>query len=1711
MCNIWLYVTLTVSGAVFVLCDDDAFCNDTLTSQTQTPCRSCLANTHITCPEGTTQLTTGHGSEDCSYVQTIGTHRVRLKGCRHKCERVIKVASCCNGYWGSQCEECVGGVENQCYGRGLCDDGYEGTGMCTCLDAFNGTACEFCKDNQMYGENCDLECKCVNGTCNNGPEGDGSCECFFGYTGKLCDKEIPGCDNVTCADDAKCVMIGRNATCVCDDGYEEVETQGCVAIDACLSSPCDDNADCESTGPNLHRCTCKKGYQGDGLYCNPINRCHENSGGCVSNTSVCVYRGPGEVLEKMNANFSDPVTGDSLHIATQVLKTLFRDLLTEHGPLTIFVPTDKGFKAIRRSGLADFLKDKDRARQILFQHVIVGQLLMEDMANSTVFYTLQGSSAELQARGSGFRFKLHGTREKARILKSDVVASNGVIHIINSLLTSQPNQMGNKSVELFDLINSEGRHNRFVTLIRAAGMESWFNSANLTIFTPSNSAWSALPEGSLDYLQSPKGKDRLVSLLQNHIFPGVIRATDLINLQRLKSYDGSSVTVEISEVGKIMLNGVARISQTNIPGKNGVYHHIEAVLLPEGIKSVIPNRCDNSISRIIRGSCGPCEGVLKCPGSSDAAMNATAYGCNYWVKAGSRYIALIGCARMCNRTFVTPQCCPDFYGRECKPCHGAFKQICSGHGRCMDGYSFDGKCICDKGFDGVACQVCSDKKMFGTNCSQECTCLYGNCDNGPQGTGKCKEGSCADGYWGENCEMKKNVCLRHALVCHAHSVCVKDSTRTSCVCKPGYEGNGVSCQEIDPCLRADRGGCHPQATCKKTGPGMHQCTCDQGWVGDGTYYCYRSTPCVSSYTCHNNATCKAVAAGEYVCICDKGFQGNGTFCTSTDPCSTNNGGCHAEATCTSLGMGKANCTCPENYGGDGRNCYSSINVEIKQYPDLSQLAALFAAIPPEDNIVADLNNSYTLFAPNNEAIKRFKTKAPSNFWDDEGNILTLQGYHLLSGSYTISRLKQLTKLLNKVNTLADGMSANVSVINNKEVFVNDARVVKADIPAINGYIHVIDKVLEPYPVSVDQPSLEEFFMAHPEFSMFSDNLKKANLFTDVDDMDTYTLFVPMNAFLQHNGITTMSAKFLSLFIVPKLVMSTTISDGQRENTILGSHDQLQFSRRGAKIYVNDVLISRPDMPTDGGVIHGIDGIIRSTVRHCDVKKKNNTYGKCVSCQIGIAASTCPTGYTQAKNLSLRTGCTYTEPVVQGGESKFLGCQAWCTVNFTPGCCSGYYGPDCEECPGGADTPCNNHGVCSSSGECQCNERFSGVECQSCADGWTGNNCSIDTTSCDYNNGGCNAAADCSKIDGAIICVCKPGYIGTDGTDCRQPCAYANGGCHPNAKCIYQDKEVICECSEGYIGDGKHNCDKDVCKIEGSPCLPQKYCTYLKITGMLNNTVMCSCEDNYQGNQTGTFCINRSLFEAVKSMTITREFYKELVDKTWYSQRQDIISLLQGMDGNKTVFLPTDSSLQGYNLTTNDLENHIVNRSVMVEPEWWYDNGNMFETLAGKTIVIRRHSEFTVNGITILKRNLQTANGLVHIIAQPLWMNGPPAAPSTPEPTQTTGTSPDNPLVTVMVTREQKESSIVAPVVGAVFGVLALVAIAVLAVWLWKGKATGFMQFRKRFRKGSDNSLSLARIHSDKDEDLVALESPEVKKFNNPLYNVKDGYDNLDDD
>lgn len=67
--------------------------------------------------------------------------------------------------------------------------------------------------------------------------------------------------------------------------------------------------------------------------------------------------------------------------------------------------------------------------------------------------------------------------------------------------------------------------------------------------------------------------------------------------------------------------------------------------------------------------------------------------------------------------------------------------------------------------------------------------------------------------------------------------------------------NIMICEEIDNCQLPNRGGCHLQAKCVKTGPMENECLCEQGWVGDGTY-CYPSVLCDSHRDCHKDARCR---------------------------------------------------------------------------------------------------------------------------------------------------------------------------------------------------------------------------------------------------------------------------------------------------------------------------------------------------------------------------------------------------------------------------------------------------------------------------------------------------------------------------------------------------------------------------------------------------------------------------------------------------------------------------------------------------------------------------------------------------------------------------------------------------------------------------------------------------------------------------------------
>uniref|UniRef100_A0A0G4IG18 EGF-like domain-containing protein n=1 Tax=Chromera velia CCMP2878 TaxID=1169474 RepID=A0A0G4IG18_9ALVE len=113
--------------------------------------------------------------------------------------------------------------------------------------------------------------------------------------------------------------------------------------------------------------------------------------------------------------------------------------------------------------------------------------------------------------------------------------------------------------------------------------------------------------------------------------------------------------------------------------------------------------------------------------------------------------------------------------------------------------------------------------------------------------------------------------------------------------------------------------CNQNATCADN-IGSFECTCNDGWTGDGLT-CSNEDECsLNSHDCHGNATC-ADNIGSFVCACNDGWSGSGVSCSNEDECSLNSHDCNQNATCAD-NIGSFECTCNDGWTGDGLTCSS---------------------------------------------------------------------------------------------------------------------------------------------------------------------------------------------------------------------------------------------------------------------------------------------------------------------------------------------------------------------------------------------------------------------------------------------------------------------------------------------------------------------------------------------------------------------------------------------------------------------------------------------------------------------------------------------------------------------------------------------------------------------------------------------------------------------
>lgn len=113
-------------------------------------------------------------------------------------------------------------------------------------------------------------------------------------------------------------------------------------------------------------------------------------------------------------------------LATALQAAGLVDTLKGQGPFTVFAPTDEAFAKIPKAELDALLKDKAKLTAVLTYHVVPGKVMAKDVKAGKV-KTVQGGELTVATSGGV-------SVDSAKVLKTDVVADNGVIHVIDSVV-----------------------------------------------------------------------------------------------------------------------------------------------------------------------------------------------------------------------------------------------------------------------------------------------------------------------------------------------------------------------------------------------------------------------------------------------------------------------------------------------------------------------------------------------------------------------------------------------------------------------------------------------------------------------------------------------------------------------------------------------------------------------------------------------------------------------------------------------------------------------------------------------------------------------------------------------------------------------------------------------------------------------------------------------------------------------------------------------------------------------------------------------------------------------------------------------------------------------------------------------------------------------------------------------------------------------------
>uniref|UniRef100_F6RL05 Stabilin 1 n=1 Tax=Monodelphis domestica TaxID=13616 RepID=F6RL05_MONDO len=1473
-------------------------CNENQYTIVTGTCGDCQNQNTSVCPPNSQELDIF--PKECFYIHDPDGLNVMRKGCARVCNQTTLKLGCCKGFFGPECSQCPGGFSNPCYGKGNCSDGIQGNGACICQKAFKGIACHVCADPNRHGEQCEEECGCVHGICDNRPGSGGICQkdtCTKGFTGPFCNESLADCSPAGlaqyCHPLARCVTLQGRSKCVCPPGFQgdgfscstrhpcdQPDRGGCSENAQCVRSPsephqcvcnkgwkgdgkdcvaineceletrggCHAEAQCHYIGPGQSSCTCKPGFAGDGYQCSRINPCLVANGGChvlVSRTGLRPGRLslPPWLLGRAGARLGDQ--GRELKRNNyfagyyQWIKKAGFALPTK-GNFTALVPSESAIQSMSPEDKAFWLQQQ-QLLHLLRSHFVPDALTIRQLSDL--------SGQEVVTLNPPTRWEISNSSGKITIQNvsmevADILATNGVLHILSKVCVSTPASASLK--EGTDYVCQRTSETYLCACPGGPRSEAWGIPASLWLFCCEPCPLS---------LQDLETVKRHV-LLGEALTPEAMRPGMHRNSLLGTSYE---LVFSSGQGSQPLVNRVPVVGPTLQP-QGGVVLQLGEVLTQR------PNICLRS----------HIEGVRVRTGWMDLTSATLSLPSSYSVPTPI-------CPQM-------PDCCPGYFGTLCDPCPGGAGSNCSGHGQCQDGRLGNGECRCHEGFHGTACEGC-ELGRYGLNCAGVCNCGHGICQDGLLGNGTC---SCNVGWKGPHCDQEIT----------ASSLISDDCINASCVCSAGYSGNGTNCSEVDPCVQ-DHGGCSLHANCTKVAPGQRTCTCKEGYAGDGEI-CLEINSCLSwNGGCHAKADCVPIGSSKVSDLRNGETQDDSRLESPTSCCSPyatcNNTG-PGERTCacgiltigdgftcrTRMGLVRPHVREYQELKGEGPFTVFVPREDLMKNLTRRELSMLNT-------------HRQLLFRYHTVGCGRLLTQDLL----EAGYVTTLSGHKLHfsqnEGNLYINEYAQVVtedqigvngvihfidKLLlpPEVVHWTDASSQNVTEAAESAGYTLFSKLLTMArmLPMFHDKAHQPLTVLWPSDEALKALSPErQAWLYHEDHREKLAAILRGHVIRNVKALASD---IP-----NLGQLRTMHGSPISFSCSKALPGELLVGEG--EARIVQRH--MEFL--GGIAYGIDQLLEPP------GLGSRCDHYAyRQPCSSCDLLPLcplgYKDQGEVDYCMRAIPSR---------RPFFLRY--TYYDPFLFSRKTQKSGCRRRCfTVTWKPACCPGHYGIDCQVCPGGPGAPCNGNGVCddgmTGTGVCKCHKGFNGTACELCAagtfghqscqctaqgkcdegvsgsgfcfcnEGWSGQRCEIKLDEqpvcsppchpqavcrkdnfcecsldyegdgrkctvidrCQNQHGGCSQHASCSQQGTVVTCTCLPDYEG-DGVFCqaRDPCADGqNGGCSEHAECISTGPNTRrCMCRPGYVGNGLQCLveavpPEDRCLESPGPCHPEATCTDL---------------------------------------------------------------------------------------------------------------------------------------------------------------------------------------------------------------------------------------------------------------------------------------------